>query len=264
MPSTVTCSSERATGQRSTAVARIPMVPVTRWISARCAWTSVASVNTWRTCPGLPFFMMTGLTQASSAPAPRAAATARPSCSPVTSSRFVSSSNGTLPASDRLLRRTATDDDLGAVRQVLHFAGAAAETRRRDRHVRQRPEPARQRGQQRGAGRGGELNGDVATVGGDALEQANGRRCGVRQPTVCASDHARPRGDGRGADFVDAQHLEGGGRADDVDDGVVPTNLVEVHLVDRATVQGGFHQCQLLEDGLGARRDPCGKALRLR
>ena len=35
-----------------------------------------ASVSTWRTCPGRPFFMVTGLTQASKAPASSAAATA--------------------------------------------------------------------------------------------------------------------------------------------------------------------------------------------
>ena len=35
-----------------------------------------ASVRTCRTCPGLPFFMVTGLTQASNAPASRAADTA--------------------------------------------------------------------------------------------------------------------------------------------------------------------------------------------
>ena len=76
MPSTVTCSRARATGQRSTAVARIPMVPVARSISARSASTSVASVRTWSTWPGRPFFMVTGLTQASRAPASSAAATA--------------------------------------------------------------------------------------------------------------------------------------------------------------------------------------------
>ena len=65
-------------------------------------------------------------------------------------------------------------------------------------------------------------------------------------------------------DLVDAEHLERGGRPDDVDDGVVPADLVEVHLVDRAAVQGGFDRGQLVEDGLGARRHPCRAARRPR
>ena len=36
---------------------------------------------------------------------------------------------------------------------------------------------------------------------------------------------------------------------DDVDDGVVPADLVEVHLVDRAAVQRRFHVGQAAEDG---------------
>ncbi len=76
IPSTVTWSSWRATGHRSIAVARIPIVPVTRWISARRAAPRVTSASTCRTWPGRPFFMVTGLTHASSAPASSAAATA--------------------------------------------------------------------------------------------------------------------------------------------------------------------------------------------
>ena len=53
---------------------------------------------------------------------------------------------------------------------------------------------------------------------------------------------------GRG-DLVDAEDLERGDRADDVDDGVVPAHLVEVHLVDRAPVQRRFHLGQPAEDG---------------
>ena len=97
MPSTVTCPNSRATGQRCTSVARTPIVPVIRWISRRCVSTPVVSVRTWSTWPGRPFFMVTGLTQASRAPASSAAATASPSCSPVTSSRFVSSSSACCP-----------------------------------------------------------------------------------------------------------------------------------------------------------------------
>ena len=110
MPSTVTCPSARATGQRCTAVARTPMVPVIRWISRRCVSTRVTSVSTWRTWPGRPFFIVTGLTHASSAPDCSAVDTARPSCSPVTSSRFVSSSKACWPGptAGRSARRPMT------------------------------------------------------------------------------------------------------------------------------------------------------------
>ncbi len=54
-------------------VARTPMVPVTRSISARSAATCPASASTWSTWPGRPFFMVTALTHASSAPASSAA-----------------------------------------------------------------------------------------------------------------------------------------------------------------------------------------------
>ena len=42
------------------------------------------------------------------------------------------------------------------------------------------------------------------------------------------------------ADDVDPQDLEGARRPDDVDDGVVSADLVEVHLIDRLPVQGCF------------------------
>ena len=71
-----------------------------------------------------------------------------------------------------------------------------------------------------------------------------------------AVHRAAPRGHGRGAHLVDPEHLECGCGADDVDDGVVPTDLVEVHLVDRATVQVGLDGRQRAEDGQGALGHP--------
>ena len=50
-------------------------------------------------------------------------------------------------------------------------------------------------------------------------------------------------------DGVDAEDLERGGRPDDVDDGVVAADLVEVHLVERSTVQGRLDAGERVEDG---------------
>ena len=65
----------RASAPRS--VARTPRVPVDPLDLARGARRrGAASARTWSTWPGRPFFMVTGLTQASRAPASSAAATA--------------------------------------------------------------------------------------------------------------------------------------------------------------------------------------------
>ncbi len=76
MPSTVTSSKVRAAGQRSAAVARTPKVPVVVCMTWRSGSRCAESVSTCRTWPGRPFFMVTELTQASKAPASRAADTA--------------------------------------------------------------------------------------------------------------------------------------------------------------------------------------------
>ncbi len=71
-----------------------------------------------------------------------------------------------------------------------------------------------------------------------------------------AAHHTRSRCDRRSRYLVDAEHLESGGRPDDIDDGIVPTDLVEVDLVDGPPVQGGLDGSQLVEDRLGACRHP--------
>ncbi len=53
------------------------------------------------------------------------------------------------------------------------------------------PEAGRQRGQQGGPGRGGQLHRDVAALGGHALEQRHHRRRRVGQHAVGGADHAR-------------------------------------------------------------------------
>ena len=71
-----------------------------------------------------------------------------------------------------------------------------------------------------------------------------------------AAHHARSRGDGGSADLVDTEHLERGRRPDDIDDGIVSTDLVKVHLVDRTAVQRRLHRRQHPEDGLSPLRHP--------
>ena len=61
-----------------------------------------------------------------------------------------------------------------------------------------------------------------------------------------------PVATGRRAHLVDPEHLERGRRAHDVDDRVVPPDLVEVHLVDGPPVQGGLDLGQRAEHGQGA------------
>ncbi len=74
-----------------------------------------------------------------------------------------------------------------------------------------------------------------------------------------AAHHARPGRDCRANDLVDPEHLERPRRPDDVDDRVVPADLVEVHLVDRTTVQRRLNGGQRVERGQGSLRDPVGQ-----
>ena len=122
------------------------------------------------------------------------------------------------------------------------------------------PNDVRQRGQQRGAGGRGELHlrrrgrrwGCPRAGGRWPARGWASRPCALRtMPVPVATAEARH--------LVDAEHLERGGRPDDVDDGVVPTDLVEVHLVDGAAVQGGLDRGQRAEDRQGPRRDPGGQ-----
>ena len=113
-----------------------------RWISARWASTSVASVRTWRTWPGRPFFMVTGLTQASSAPASSAADDGETQLLSRDVVEVRLEQQRLLSGTDGRSAGAPPDDHLGAVRQIVHLAGAPAEARRRDRHVRQGAERA--------------------------------------------------------------------------------------------------------------------------
>jgi hypothetical protein len=121
------------------------------------------------------------------------------------------------------------------------------------RHGRQRSEPCRQRGQEGGSGRRRELVGDVDAVGGDARIGEEGHDGGrrVREQAVGAPHGAGADGDGRGADLVDVEALEGGAGADDVDDGVERPDLMELDVVGSHAVDATLDHRQSLEDGDG-------------
>jgi hypothetical protein len=81
-----------------------------------------------------------------------------------------------------------------------------------------------------------------------------GRR--VREQPVGGPDHAGAGGHGAGLHLVDAEHLQRGGRADDVDDGVEAAHLVEVDLLGRTAVQPALDLGQRGEGGEGPGRHP--------
>ena len=69
-------------------------------------------------------------------------------------------------------------------------------------------------------------------------------------------DHARAGDDHRGVERVDLEHLEGGARADDVDDGVEATDLVEVDLLRRTPVEAALGLGQRAEHRQRSPPDP--------
>ena len=75
-----------------------------------------------------------------------------------------------------------------------------------------------------------------------------------------AADGAGAGGHRRCSDLIDPQHFERGNGAHDIDDGVVPSHFMEVHLIDRASMQGGLHLGQPAKDGqcsIGHARRKC-------
>ena len=71
--------------------------------------------------------------------------------------------------------------------------------------------------------------------------------------------HSCPGGHGAGSHLVDPQQFERCCRADHVDDRVVAADLVEVDLVDGASVETGFHLSQHSERGQRPGRHPFGQ-----
>ena len=77
---------------------------------------------------------------------------------------------------------------------------------------------------------------------------------------MAGADHARPHPDGRRRHLVDAERLQGGAGADDVDDGVDAADLVEVDRGGRPAVEAALGLGQEEEHPLGPFPDPVGEA----
>ena len=238
---------------------RTPSEPVSA-VSVAATWPATpTSARAATVYAGRPFFITIGVTHASWAPASSRAATAWASVSPVASSTLASSSTTGCPAPSASVDVPTTT--WVALGRPSISREPAPKPVRLDRHGRQRPEAGRQRGEQGGAGRGGELDTDVEAGGGRAHggEQRDDRRGGVGQQAVGGPDHAGAGDDGGRPHLVDAEHLEGGAGADDVDDGVEPADLVEVDLLRRATVEAALGVGQRREGGQRAGRHAVGQ-----
>ena len=72
---------------------------------------------------------------------------------------------------------------------------------------------------------------------------------------MLALDEARPQGQGRGHDPLNAQDMQAQHCADDVDDGIHRAHLVEVDVVRGGAVNLGLGRGQAVKYGAGARGD---------
>ena len=190
-----------------------------------------------RRSPGRPFFITTGATQASWAPASRRAKTAWASCSPVTSSTVTSRTATVCPAS---ASKSATAPDRRRRRHrsarhppVTTWVQFGSSSSSREPAPTPGPTPswpawAVPRGSGRRAG--------AAPVGVVSSTDTSGPRSGppeqghdgggrIREHAMGGPDHAGPGGHRTGPDLVDAEHLQAAAVPDHVDDGVVaPTS----------------------------------------
>ena len=176
-----------------------------------------------RPIPGRPFFMITGASQASWAPASSRAPTAWASCSPVASSTLASSSDHRLagigvgvaprPGTGAQAGPDPVDPDaghhLGAVGQLVELPGAGPEPLAGHPHGRHRPVARRQGGEQGRPGRRGQLHRDVPAPGGHPFEQGHHRRRRVGQHAVGGPHHPEPGGHRAGPHLVDARAPRG-------------------------------------------------------
>ena len=152
-------------------------------------------------------------------------------------------------------RNSRADYHLREVGAIVEDLVAGTEARRFDAHGGKCPVADGVGGKQRRTRGRGEFYLDVDAVGGHAGQQPHhgGRRVG--DEAVRAADHAPTRGHRTGVNLVNVEHFERGTRADDVDDRIDASDLVEVHLRRWPPVQPPFDLGQRVEGGHGALRD---------
>ena len=117
---------------------------------------------------------------------------------------------------------------------VVARPGAVASALRDPREA--RLELVHHRAQQRGAGRCRPLAFEPALPNRDTCEQFERRGRWHRQHAVRSANGAGADGDCRRVETFDAEHRGAGAGTDDVDDGVLGADLVEVHRLDRAAM----------------------------
>ncbi len=149
--------------------------------------------------------------------------------------------------------RRLADDHLHDVGSSGGVGAAGAVADRRHRHRRQRPERRGEGGEGGDTGRRRQLEVRVDADGGHRPpgEQGSDGRRRVRQGAVGGGDRPRPDGDRSGDHLVDRQRLEGGGDADDVDDGVDGADLVELDIVGIDAVDRALGLGERVEHRLG-------------
>ena len=206
---------------------------------------------------GRPFFITTGVTQASWAPAASRAPTVWASTSPVTSSTLVSSSTTGWPVGRAaaavptttwvaLGRSASSRPPAPKPLAATVMAGMAPQPVHR---------PARM------AAPVGVVSSTPTSTPcvGAPCSRATTAGGGVGQHAVGRAHGAETGGHRAGPHLVHPQHLEGGARAHHVHDGVDAAHLVEVHLGHGPAVQAPLHLGQGVEHGQARSRTRSGR-----
>ena len=147
-------------------------------------------------------------------------------------------------------------DEVGGAGEVAG-SGAVAGGGKRD--GRKRLEADVESAQEGCAGRGEQLLLDAGRKDGRALEKLDGGGCGNGQDAVSTLYRAGADVEGGAVPAIGGEGFDGDGRADDVDDGVLGADLVEVDGLGRAIVNLGLSLGEEFEgferEGLRGRAD---------
>ena len=158
-------------------------------------------------------------------------------------------------------RGGVADDHLYHVGPSGGVGATGAVADRRHVHRRQRPERCGEGDEGGDTRRRRQLQIGVDTDHGHVArgEQPGHRRRRVGQAAVGRRDRAPAGRHGTGDELVDLQRRQGGGDADDVDDGVDGADLVELHVPGIDTVDGSFGGGEGVEHRLRPVADEVGQ-----